>query len=140
MITININMNDLRNRFGKKAKVYANDVDKTERLLKDAHRKAESLEKSGPIDKFYRELLFLFGLVKDSINGSYKDVPKGSIIVIIMGILYFLSPIDLIPDFIPFIGFSDDAFVLGLVFKQVNNDLEKYKNWKFNSVNDKEQF
>lgn len=124
-------MEDLKKRFGGKAKEYAGDKRKTEKLLKDAHQKADGLEKSGPIDKLYQELQLLFGLLKDTINGSYKDIPKGSIVVIITGILYFLSPIDLIPDFIPFIGFSDDAFVLGLVFKQVKSDLDKYKKWKY---------
>lgn len=132
MITINISMSDLRKRFGKKAKEYANDNKKTEKLIKDASRKAEGLDKSGPIDTFYGQLQLLFGLIKDSLNGSYKDIPKASIVVVIMGILYFISPIDLIPDFIPFIGYSDDAFVLGLVIKQLTNDIEKYKDWKLN--------
>ena len=37
-------------------------------------------------------------------------------------------PIDLIPDFLPG-GLIDDALVLGLVFRQVNSDLDKYKEW-----------
>ena len=133
---MNINMEDLKNKFGRKAKEYANDKEKTEKLLYDANRKAKKLDKSGPIDKLLQQLQLLFGLVKDSINGSYKDVPKGSIIIIIMGILYFLSPIDIIPDFLPF-GYTDDAFVLSLVIKQVKSDIEKYQIWKLDNLNTK---
>ena len=38
--------------------------------------------------------------------------------MIIGGLIYMVSPIDLIPDFIPFLGLTDDAGVIGLVFSQ----------------------
>lgn len=60
--------------------------------------------------------------------GKYKEIPTGSIVAIIIALLYFVSPIDLIPDFLPG-GLVDDALVLGLVFKQVKSDLDKYKEW-----------
>lgn len=38
------------------------------------------------------------------------------IILIIFGIAYFLSPIDIIPDFlIPYLGWLDDAFIVGIL-------------------------
>jgi uncharacterized membrane protein YkvA (DUF1232 family) len=126
---MNIKIADLQNKFGKKAKEYANDKERTGKLINDAVDKADNLDKSGPMETLSERLQLLFGVVKDWANGSYKDVPKGSIIVIIIGLLYFLSPFDLIPDFIPG-GYLDDAFVLALIIKQVNSDLEKYKNWK----------
>jgi len=129
---VDLNMNDLQKKFGGKAKELANDKEKSAKLVKDAIVKAEKLEKTGPLEKLYDRLQLLFGIVKDWANGSYKDVPKGSIITIIIGLIYFLSPIDLWPDILP-AGFVDDAFVLGLVIKQVNSDLEKYKIWKQNN-------
>jgi uncharacterized membrane protein YkvA (DUF1232 family) len=50
-------------------------------------------------------------------------------IAIIMGLLYFVSPIDFVPDFLPG-GLIDDAFVLGLIIRQIKTDLYKYKEWK----------
>lgn len=124
-----ISLKDIQKKLGKKAREYANDKEKTAKLIIDASNKAERLDKSGPMEILYERLQLLFGIVKDWSNGTYKEVPKGSIVIIIIGLIYFLSPIDLISDFIPG-GYVDDALVLALVFKQVSSDLEKYKDWK----------
>lgn len=86
-------------------------------------------KKKGPLEEIWDNIQLLFGMVKDWISGEYKEIPVGSIVVIIMGLLYFVSPVDIIPDFIPG-GLVDDALVLGLVIKQVKSDIEKYKAWK----------
>jgi uncharacterized membrane protein YkvA (DUF1232 family) len=64
------------------------------------------------------------------IRDSYKEIPTGSMVAILACLLYFLSPIDLIPDFIPLIGYIDDVFVIALVIDQVHSDLKKYEDWK----------
>lgn len=122
---MDINFEDLKTKFGKKAKHYANDKKKTQKLVQDAMKKAK---KVGPFEEIWDKVQLLFGIVKDWSSGEYTEVPTGSIIAIIIGLLYFISPIDLIPDFLPG-GLIDDALVLGLIFKQVNSDLDKYKEW-----------
>ena len=122
---MDINFDDIKKKFGKKAKDYSTDKQKTKELLNDAIRKAKS---KGPLEEIWDNLQLLFGIIRDWISGDYKEVPTTSIIVIIIGLLYLVSPIDLIPDFLPF-GLVDDAMVLGLIIKQVKNDLDKYKEW-----------
>lgn len=116
--------------FKNKAQEYANDPQKAKKLLNDAIKKADNLK--GPLEKIWDDLQLMFGIVKDWITGEYKEVPIGSIIAIIAAVLYFVSPLDLIPDFIPVAGFIDDIFVIGLVINQVRADLYKYKEWKHN--------
>lgn len=122
---MDINFDDIKNKFGKKAKEYSKDKKKTEELLNEAIKKAN---KKGPLKEIWDNVQLLFGIVRDWISGDYKDIPIGSIIAIIIGLLYFVSPIDIIPDFLPG-GLIDDAAVLGLVIKQVKSDLDKYKEW-----------
>lgn len=127
---MNINFEDVKAKFGDKAKEYANDKNKAKKLVYEAMKKANQEKgKKGPIDDVWEKIQLLFGLVKDWATGEYKDVPIKSIVIIIVAILYFLNPIDLIPDAILGIGLADDAFVLGLVFKQVSCDLETYEAW-----------
>ena len=96
------------------------------------HAFEKALENEGPIAEVFNDLKLLLLLVKDYITGTYRDIPYGSIIAAVAGILYFLSPIDFIPDFIPGIGLIDDVFVIGMVLKQIHSDLLKYEAWKFN--------
>lgn len=117
-----------KGRFGKKAEAYANDKEKTADLLKKAKAKAD--KKKGPLTEIWDKVQLLFSLVGDYVGGKYKKIPFGSIVVIILSILYFISPVDFVPDLIPFGGLLDDATVLGFVIAQMNADLEKYKDWK----------
>ena len=127
---MNINFEDVKAKFGDKAKEYANDKNKAKKLVDEALKKADREKgKKGPLDDAWEKVQLLFGMVKDWATGEYKDVPIGSIIIIIIAILYFLNPLDVIPDAILGVGMADDVFVLGLVFKQVSSDMDKYKAW-----------
>ena len=52
--------------------------------------------------------------MKSYIQGEYKDVPIGIIIAIISALVYFVSPIDILPDSIPIVGYFDDAAVVAV--------------------------
>jgi len=84
----------------------------------------------GPLEKFADDLKLLFSLVKDYANGSYRELPWLTIASVIAALIYVLSPIDLIPDFIPVLGLTDDAAVVLLCLKGIAADLAKYQAWK----------
>ena len=48
-------------------------------------------------------------------------------ITVIIALLYIISPIDLIPDAIPFLGMLDDVLVAGYALKQITDELARYK-------------
>lgn len=83
------------------------------------------------LNEYYRDFIDLFSLLKDWYKGRYKDVPWLVISSVGGALLYVLSPIDLIPDFIPVIGYLDDAAVFGALLKFVRKDLQKYREWKY---------
>lgn len=116
-------------QFKNRAAKLLNNSEQIQDTLKRAFEKA--LQNEGPIAEVFNDLKLLLSLVKDYISGAYREIPYGAILAALGGILYFLSPIDFIPDFIPGIGLIDDVFVLGLVLKQIHNDLLKYEAWKY---------
>ena len=72
----------------------------------------------------------LLSLVKDYVTGAYREVPYWVIGAAAFALIYVLSPIDAIPDFIPGVGFLDDAAVLAMCLKLVETELNRYKDWK----------
>ncbi len=69
-------------------------------------------------------------LLGSYLSGKYRDLPVSTLSLIAFGLLYFISPIDLIPDaLIPF-GFADDAFVLAWVVQRITGELTKFRSWE----------
>ena len=80
------------------------------------------------IGKIADDIATSIDLIKDFINGRYRRVPTRVIVSTFAGILYILSPIDLIPDFIPFFGWLDDAFVFTLILNGgLSLELDAYR-------------
>lgn len=63
-------------------------------------------------------------------SGTYKQVAWKSVLSLTAGIVYLVSPIDLVPDFIPVQGFLDDFTLLMIVFKQLEKDLLAFREWE----------
>ncbi|WP_343922792.1 YkvA family protein [Rhodoglobus aureus] len=51
------------------------------------------------------------------ISRGHSEVPKGVRIWLVVLLVYLLLPIDLVPDFIPVVGYVDDAIVVALVLR-----------------------
>ena len=90
----------------------------------------DQVESDRGLERYAKDLLLLMSLVKDYYQGNYRNIPYRTISAAVIGLLYVLNPIDLIPDFIPFIGRIDDALVLKFCLKRMEKDLSKYKKWK----------
>ena len=74
-----------------------------------------------------KEIFFdLYGFIKDICSGKYK-ASWFAITMVAVGLIYLLSPIDLIPDAIPVVGIIDDAFVLNLIYDAIKDEIG---NWK----------
>jgi len=84
----------------------------------------------GPLEKLAGQIKLFFSLIKDYAKGNYRVVPWTTIAAVIGSLLYVFSPIDLIPDFIPVLGLTDDAAVVLLCLKGIAGDLAKYQAWK----------
>ncbi len=115
----------------KEAEVLIKDKQKTTSTVNEAMDKASKYKNQ--LEKVWEYLQLFFSIVKDYINGNYKEIPIKTIISIVASLLYLISPIDLIPDFIPGVGLIDDVFVIGLVISVAKSDLDKYKDWKSNN-------
>ncbi len=112
----------------KRAEETLKDKEKAKKIVEDALEKAR--ETKGPFAELLDEIVQMFSMAVDYIKGNYRKVPIATIVAIIAGAIYLITPLDVIQDFIPVAGYIDDAFVLGIVIRQARLDLDKYRMWK----------
>ena len=61
--------------------------------------------------------------------GNYTKIPFRMVASIAGAMLYLVSPLDVVPDWVPFGGLLDDALVLAAIFALSRSDLEEYSKW-----------
>lgn len=84
-------------------------------------------------ETFYKtqdSIIALTRMLKAWIKGDYKNVSTKSMIAVAAALIYFVNPLDFIPDFIPIIGKLDDIFILGYLVKTLNKDIERFMVWE----------
>ncbi|WP_224999464.1 YkvA family protein [Cesiribacter sp. SM1] len=69
-------------------------------------------------------------LMKAYANGQYREFPYRSLVKIVAAVIYFVSVADLIPDFIPILGLTDDLAILAWVYSSVKDDLQQFVDWE----------
>jgi len=82
------------------------------------------------LKKYYKLTDVMMMMIKDYRKGVYKAVPWFTIAAIGGALFYVISPFDLIPDFIPGLGYLDDVTVLTIVVGWIDSDLHRYLDWK----------
>jgi uncharacterized membrane protein YkvA (DUF1232 family) len=123
----------------------ANSPDKITELMDSVTKKmADTDTRNRVISDFIYKLKMLIRMLRAYVHGHYRQLPWKSLLMIIGGLLYFLMPIDLIPDFIPVTGLADDITIILMVFKTINKDIQNFidfeeRYWKV-ELNEKDEF
>ena len=84
-------------------------------------------------ESFYKiqdNIISLTRMLRAWVKGDYKNISTASIIAVVAALLYFINPLDIIPDFIPIIGQLDDIFVLSYLIKTLNKEIERFMAWE----------
>lgn len=123
-----LSLKDAHKSYESKAKKYMKNSKSRDNLFKSALGKAVSNKNS--LGDAKDQVTLLVAFVKAWYRKEYRSVSKSTILSVVAALVYFVSPIDLIPDFILGLGLVDDIAVLGFAYKRVSKDLEKFKLWK----------
>ena len=119
---------DAESELGKRAKKvrrgYIADV------LEKEDKAKTIVEKAGFLSQYWDDIKTSFALIRDWFNGSYDKVPARMIVSLAGALIYLVSPLDLIPDWVPMAGLVDDAAMLAFVFQLSKVDLNAYRRWK----------
>ena len=111
----------------KKAVGIAVNPEKISDLIGSVTDKMSDMDESKTrVSDFFEKVKTLLRLLRAYINGNYRQIPWKSLLMIIGSLIYFMMPLDLIPDFIPLTGFADDIAIIFLVFNSINEDIEAF--------------
>jgi uncharacterized membrane protein YkvA (DUF1232 family) len=94
--------------------------DASKKLLKSA---------TGWVKKLGLQVKLLWEMLKDIWYGKFK-APWGTVAAITAALLYVIMPFDILPDFLPGIGFADDLLVITLCVSMIRIDLRRYAKFR----------
>ena len=100
-------------------------------LLTDAYKKASEKNDVGTLaHEAWDTLQTMFRLIKASISGEYTGVPTSTVAAAVAVLIYFISPIDLIPDFIPVLGLLDDVALVAWFSTTLKHEMDRFHEWE----------
>jgi len=127
-----------RNKFFNSAKKRAAGILKNKRklnnLLKIARQKVHHINvnditKASLLDR----VKIMLRMMRAYIRGDYRDIKASNLLLIVAAIVYFVMPLDLMPDFIPVTGLLDDFSIIIWVYNTIQQEIDEYKLWEENS-------
>jgi len=109
------------------AKIEETDIDN---VLENEKTITKKISNASPLRKFFKLSKIMFAMLKDVRNGSYPNMPWFTIASAALTLLYVLNPLDIIPDFIPGIGYIDDLAIMTIAMGWIETDLHSYLDWR----------
>ncbi len=106
------------------------DKDRMQEVSIESLKKGALYKGRKGMDDMWVDVKTFSRLVQEVRKGRYRDISKKSVIMIVGALLYFVSPIDAVPDLLVGIGLLDDVAVIGFVAGQLKNELEKFREWE----------
>jgi uncharacterized membrane protein YkvA (DUF1232 family) len=118
-------------KFLSTAEGYIKQPTRMKQLLTDAYKKASEKNDVGTLaHEAWETLQTMFRLIKASMSGEYTGVPGTTVAAAVAVLIYFLSPIDLIPDFIPVLGLLDDVALVAWFSTTLKTEMDKFQEWE----------
>lgn len=118
--------NELKKGY-KKAEILLHDENKLEIFLQKIENKLTIVPIVGNALSY---IPVMISMIRNYVRKEYTEIPIRSIISMISALIYFVSPVDIIPDFLPVVGYLDDAAVVAACIKLVKSDIDDYKQWR----------
>lgn len=116
-------------RLTSRAQEYVRDPQRLLRLVDDAAQASKS-PRSGRMGEALEDLKSVIRMLLAYTRGEYRDIPRDKLLLAVGAIAYFISPIDIIPDFLGPLGLTDDAVVLTFLFRAMREEVDTFLAWE----------
>jgi uncharacterized membrane protein YkvA (DUF1232 family) len=95
-----------------------------------ADKLADNKSKDNKFTQLFHSAQALVRLVRSHANGEYKGIKTTTVVSGLAVLLYVLSPIDLIPDFVPVLGWMDDLSLVSWFAGKFQGELASFRAWE----------
>ena len=113
-----------------KAGRYAKNTSSLIDLAKEVLHKLQTVGFKDNLTEFQTSVQLLIRMIRAYAAGEYKELPWKSLLSIVAVLIYFVSPIDIIPDFLPVIGITDDIALVVWLIKTLAGDITNFSEWE----------
>ena len=108
---------------------YTKKPERLKQLFEEASRKAREVPK-GALYERWAYLMAMLRLIRAYYRAEYREISSQHFVIIVAAVNYFLTPADVISDWIPVKGFVDDALVVSVALGAVRDDLDAFMGWE----------
>lgn len=115
--------------YQEKAQEIAGEDGKLSKLIFQVKERLEKVSDNPKVKAALEPILVFKRMIQAHLSGQFK-VSKKTLGLIVLGLVYFITPIDFIPDFMPLIGFADDLSVLLAIYNSVKHEIDEFKMWE----------
>lgn len=91
-------------------------------------RKVTAAQRYGVLAGAWRKRTLLINMLRAMWRREYR-ASWSTRIALLLTLLYVISPIDFIPDFIPVLGWADDGALLYFLLSRLLSEADKYQRW-----------
>lgn len=99
-------------------------------LNETATKLADEESKDNKFKQLFEVAFTLIRLVRSYASGEYRAIKSSTIVSGLAVLLYVLSPVDLIPDFIPVVGFLDDLSLVSWFVGKFQGEIIRFREWE----------
>jgi uncharacterized membrane protein YkvA (DUF1232 family) len=99
-----------------------------------ADKLADHNSKDNKFTQLFDAALTLVRMVRDYVKGDYRGIQTSTMVSGVAVLLYVISPIDLVPDFIPLLGFLDDLALISWFIDKFKVEIAHYREWEATSA------
>jgi len=115
--------------FGKQVAALGKQKDKVTELIAGVGNKMLRFGDNPRVKKLIEPVSVFVRMVKAHFNGSHK-LTNSTLGLILLALVYFVSPIDIIPDFLGFFGFADDLSVVMAIYLKIQDEINQFLDWE----------